>query len=112
MSHILPEGFETLDPFVGRFALSDTAERAARRADSTAEEREAFYLAAKDLVGPALDRLDKMPLDKLDDSHKRLLDIVLAFVHVSLAIEVQGPDEGRHSDLRQHMIITRSPADA
>jgi hypothetical protein len=111
MSKIVPDGFEALEPFVGRFALSSTAGRAARRGDSTPEERQMFYHAAKDLVGPALDQLDKLLLGELDEKQQRLLDMVLAFAHVALALEVQGPDEGRHAQLRSYLRITRSPAD-
>lgn len=112
MAQLLPAGFETLEPFVERFAISGTASRAQRRSDSTQEERAAFHAAARDLVGPALDLLDGKPLSQLDDKERRLLDLALTFAHVALAVEVQGPDEERHADLRRHMRITRSPADA
>lgn len=112
MANTLPAGFETLEPFVERFAVSGTANRAARRSESSEEERKAFFEAAKDLVAPALDLLDTKPLDQLDDAEQRLMDLALTFAHVALAVEVQGPDEARHAELRQHMRITRSPADA
>ncbi|MCB2072854.1 MAG: hypothetical protein H6917_07015 [Novosphingobium sp.] len=112
MTSSLPAGFETLEPFVERFSISGTANRAELRSDITGEERSAFYEAAKDLVAPALDLLDKKPLDALDASEKRLLDLCLSFAHVALAVEIQGPDEERHSRMRQYMRITRSPADA
>lgn len=112
MANLLPEGFEKLEPFVERFALSGTANRAARRGDSTAEERAAFHAAAGDLIGPALDLLDTRPLAALSEAEQRLLNLTLAFAHVALAVEVQGPDEERHASMRQYMRITRSPADA
>ncbi len=112
MASSLPAGFEALEPFVERFALAGTANRAQRRSDSTAEERAAFFEAAKDRIAPALDMLDKKPLADLDEKEKRLLDMALTFAHVALAEEIQGPDEARHAQLRQHMRITRSPADA
>lgn len=109
---MLPAGFETLEPFAARFAVAGTANRAQLRSDTSREEREAFHAAAKDLIGPALDLLDQKPLDRLDESEGRLLDIVLSFGHIALAVEVQGPDEEGHAALRQYMRITRSPADA
>jgi hypothetical protein len=111
MSDFLPEGFEALAPFAARFSIASTAGRAARRGDSTPEERQAFYNAAKDLFRPALDHLDTLPLGRLDQAHKRLLDMILAYAHIALAIEVQGPDEARHASLRNNMKLTRSPAD-
>ncbi len=112
MAALLPAGFEALEPFVDRFALPDTAARAARRGDSTPEERAAFHAAAQPLVGPALDMLDTKPLDSLGEEDRRLLNLVLAYGHVALAVEVQGPDEERHAAMRSYMRITRSPADA
>jgi hypothetical protein len=112
MSALLPSGFETLEPFVTRFAIPGTANRAWLRGDASPEEREAFYDAAKDLIAPALDLLDQKPLDQLDDSEQRLLNLTLSFGHVALSVEIQGPDEANHAELRQYMRITRSPADA
>ena len=108
----LPAGFEALEPFAERFAIAGTANRAQLRSDTTGEERTAFYEAAKDLVGPALDMLDKKPLDDLDESEQRLLNLCLSFAHISLAVEIQGPDEERHAQMREYMRITHSPADA
>jgi hypothetical protein len=112
MTPTLPAGFESLEPHADRFAVAGTANRAELRSDTSAEERAAFYAAAKDLIAPALDLLDAKPLADLDAGERRLLDLVLAFPHVALAIEVQGPDEERHARLRRYMRITRSPADA
>jgi hypothetical protein len=108
----LPPGYEALEPFVPRFAVSGTAHRAALRGDTSEDERRAFYEAAKDLIGPALDQLDAKPLRELDERERRLLDLALTFAHVALAVEIQGPQEGDHAAMRDYMRITRSPADA
>lgn len=112
MAALLPSGFEALEPFVARFAISGTANRAWLRGNTTPEERAAFHAAAKDLIAPALDLLDQKPLDALDDAEKRLLDLALSFGHIALAVEIQGDAEASHAELRQYMRITRSPADA
>jgi hypothetical protein len=109
---MLPAGFETLEPFVDRFAIAGSANRAQLRSDTTPDEREAFHAAAKDLIGPALDLLDTKPLGALDAAEQRLLNLTLSFAHIALAVEIQGPDEERHAALRSYMRITRSPADA
>jgi hypothetical protein len=108
----LPAGFESLEPFTDRFAVAGTANRAQLRSDTTPEERQAFYNAAKDLIGPALDFLDTKPLGSFDDSEQRLMNLALMFAHISIAVEVQGPDEAKHARLRAHMKIVRSTADA
>lgn len=112
MASMLPAGFETLEPFVDRFAIAGSANRAQLRSDTTPAEREAFHAAAKDLIGPALDLLDTKPLAALDAAEQRLLNLTLSFAHIALAVEIQGPDEERHAALRSYMRITRSPADA
>jgi hypothetical protein len=112
MATLLPAGFETLEPFVARFAVAGTAERAQLRSDASRDERSAFHAAARDLVAPALDLLDKKPLDQLDEAEQRLLRLALSFSHIALAEEIQGADEERHAELRAYMHITRSPAGA
>lgn len=112
MAALLPPGFETLEPFVARFAIAGTANRAQLRSESLPEEREVFHAAAKDLIAPALDLLDRKPLRELDESEQRLLNLTLSFSHIALAVEIQGPDEASHAELRSYMRITRSPADA
>lgn len=111
MATLLPEGFASLEPFVERFAVAGTANRAALRGDTTPEERQAFYDAAKDLIAPALDLLDTKQLDALSEAEQRLMNLTLSFAHTALAVEIQGPDEARHAQLRAHMKITRSTAD-
>lgn len=107
----LPAGYEPLERFVDRWAISGSACRAQRRNESSAEERQTFFDAAKDFVGPALDQLDKKALASLDDSERRLLDLMLSFAHVALAVEIQGEAEPRHAHFRTTMRITKSPAD-
>ena len=111
MSTQLPAGFESLEPFVKRFALTGTANRAALRGDATPAERQAFYDAAQDLIAPALGLLDTKPLSALDDAEQRLMNLALSFAHIALAVEIQGADEARHAGMRSHMQITRSTAD-
>ena len=112
MAQSLPAGFESLEPFAERFAVAGTANRAQLRSDTSPEERQAFYDAARDLVAPALDVLDGKSLAALDDSEQRLMNMALAFAHIAIAIEIQGPDEAKHAQLREHMKIVRSTADA
>ncbi len=112
MKAALPKGFEPLEPFVERFALEGTANRARLRSESSAEERVAFHQAAKDHIAAALDFLDRKPVDELEGPEQTLMNLVLAYAHIALAVELQGPDEAHHAAMREHMRITRSPADA
>jgi len=112
MAGTLPEDFADLEPFVERFALATTAERAARRSESTPAERQAFYDAMNGRVAAALDYLDSRPLDALTAAEQNLMNLALGFAHVTISVEVQGPDEQRHAELRKTMRITHSPSDA
>ena len=107
----LPKGFETLEPFAARWAIKGMAARAQARLDSTEADRLSFFDAAKDFVAPALARLDHKPLAGLDDSEKRLMDLMLSFAHVSIAVEMQGENEARHANAAPMMRITRATAD-
>jgi len=111
MSTLLPDGFESLEFFVDRWAVKGSANRDARRTESTENERVAYFEAAKGLVPAALELLDKKPLSELNEKENRLLDMMLSFCHVSMAVEMLGKAEARHAQFRKAMPITRSPAD-
>lgn len=108
----LPDGFAALEPFVAQWAIADAAGRDAMRGDSTPEARQAFYEAMNPLLAAALDRLDATPLAQHDPAEQRLMQLALSYAHVALAIEVQGPDEAKHTANRRQLHITRAPADS
>lgn len=111
MSNLLPPGYEELESFVPFWAVEGTADRDRRRGESTAEQRAAFFDAAKGLVSHALEQLDKKPLKQLDEREQRLLNLLLSFAHVTMAVEMLDKMEPRHAEFRKVMRITRSPAD-
>ncbi|MBU6266299.1 MAG: hypothetical protein KGN34_02080 [Sphingomonadales bacterium] len=112
MNQQLPAGYEALEYFVDRWAISGTANRDARRGNSTPEERVAFFEAVKPILAGALEQLDAKPLADLDDKERRLLDMLLSFAHVTHAVEMLGDAEPRHARFRAEMPFRRSSADA
>lgn len=108
----LPDGFEALEPFVESWAIGGADARARRRRESSEPERVAFFDIAKDLVADALTHLDRKPLGDLDADEQRLMDLMLSFAHVALAVEIQLDDEPRHAELSRHLPITRASSDA
>jgi hypothetical protein len=108
---LLPPAYAALEPFAVDWALATTAERAAKRGISTEAERQALYAAVMPVAAQALSELDGKPLASLDAREKRLLDLLLSFSHVSLAVELQRDDEPQHAVFRQRMRLTASPAD-
>lgn len=111
MSTLLPAGYETLEPFVEFWAVTGSANRDARRGASTPAQREAFYEATKGLVPQALAELDATPLAGHSPAQQRLMNLLLSFAHVTLAVEMLAEAEARHAMFRKVMPITRSPAD-
>ena len=107
----LPQGFETLAPFVADWALRSAPERDQRRARSTEAERNAFYQAGFAALPAALAHLDQKPLAQFDESETRLMQLMLSLAHVALAVEAQGTQESRHADMRKHLHITRALSD-
>jgi hypothetical protein len=107
----LPEGFEALEPFVAIWAGETAVARDALRTDQSAEARQAFYDAMTPLIVPALDHLDATSLSSHDAAETALMRLALTYAHIAHAIEVQGPDEAKHAANRQHLHITRTPAD-
>ncbi len=107
----LPDGFEVLEPFVELWSIEGAAQRAQRRLESTESDREAFFNAACELAGPALELLDQKPLDQLDDREQRLMNLMLSLAHVSLAVEIQRDQEDFHAEWAQRVQIIRAPSD-
>jgi hypothetical protein len=110
-SSLLPAGFEALEPFT-EFWVDDTAaKRAYCRDISNEASRQAFYNTAVTLVPLALEHLDAKSLADLSDSEQRLMQLVLSFGHVAMAVELQGSEEAEHAQWRPFMQITTTPAD-
>jgi hypothetical protein len=108
---LLPEGFEALEPFVSFWSVAGTANRERLRGTSTEQQRQAFYLACKDLLEPGLAMLDRKPLQQLNAQEQHLMNLLLSFAHVSIAVEIQRDAEPAHAVNRQFLRITRASAD-
>jgi len=111
MSSLLPRGFDALEPFAQRWAGETAAERARLRDTASREDALAFYACALPLLDPGLDRLDSKPLGDHDAADRRLMRLFLTFAHIAMGIEVQREAEPAHAKLREHMRLTKAPAD-
>lgn len=108
---LLPAEFEDLAPFVEFWAADTAAKRAHCRDICEPASRQNFYDAVVTRIALALEYLDAKPLTELSDSEQRLMQLVLSFGHVALAIELQGNEETEHARWRPFMQITAAPAD-
>jgi hypothetical protein len=108
---LLPAGFEALEAFAPYWAVAGTAERDRLRGESSEAQRLAFYNACKDLLAPGLASLDRKPLAEFSEQEQRLMNLLLSFAHVSIAVEIQRDAEAGHAQNRKHLRITRAIAD-
>lgn len=108
---LLPPGFETLEPFAALWAVAGAANRAQRRNESGEQERTAFYNVAKDRLADALTYLDGKPFGSFDEYEQRLMNMLLSFAHVAMAVEILAQDEEKHAQGRQYLRITKATAD-
>lgn len=106
----LPAPFAALEPFTD-WAGADATARDGLRTSSTPEERRAFYDAMTPHIEAALAYLDATPLTQHDAPQITLMRLCLTYAHIAQAIEVQGPDEGKHAINRRRLPITAAPAD-
>lgn len=107
----LPAGFADLAGFVPEFARDNAFARDAVRGSASLERRQAFHAAFTPRLAEVLDRLDQTPLANHDAQEHNLMLLALTYAHVAQAIEVQGPDEAKHTRARARLPITRAPAD-
>lgn len=88
MSATLPAAFAAYEDLVDHWALGTENERRNRRMTSTQAQLQAFY----DRTQPALDdwvrHLNGFDLDHLPEPERNLLNLALAVVEVSPAIEL------------------------
>ena len=106
----LPEPFSEMTHFVAEWSVEGSAARAALRGSSTAEQRQAFFTAVCNRLPEALEYLDQKALADLNESEQNLMNLLLSYAHVSLAVEVQGEDEPKLAAWRPKIQLTRTPA--
>lgn len=106
----LPQGFAALEPFVAYWAAPTMAGRDTRRLESSEDQRLAFYEAARDIAPAALDYLDARPFSEYSEADHRLLDLMLALIHATLAVEVERGEEHIHARGAWQMPIIRERA--
>lgn len=110
-AHTLPAGFESLQKYVATWAIPNAAARARQRRESNEAERNAFYKDTLAVFQDAIASLDNTPVEQHSEQEKTLMNLLLSFAHVSLAVEVQGRDEAMHAQQSQYMLITQASAD-
>ncbi|MFZ5706110.1 MAG: hypothetical protein ACOY5R_12720 [Pseudomonadota bacterium] len=92
MSHLapLPFGFEDLAPFVEKWARPTETGRNAIRWSASAEEFADFYATFMPRLASALERLDGVALDAMNEGEKTLFLLTAAFAEAAPHHELYG----------------------
>ncbi len=85
--HLLPEGFEMLEPWAADWALETQAEREAKRRASISTELTAFYEAVMPHVHDILAEVAKFPIGGLPEAHGRLFSLAFSLNEVAHNVE-------------------------
>lgn len=88
MTTVLPEAFQSLQPFVADWALGTPNERQQRRISSSTEQLRAFYDAVMPQMETILAFLDRFPLGQLPVEHQGLYWLTLSLAEVAPHIEL------------------------
>ncbi len=86
----LPPGFVDLEKFLDYWDVSTSQERWARREAAPMEEITAFYHAVLPRLDDMQAYIDQYPLDALPEDAGRLMRLILALAHASIAVELHG----------------------
>jgi hypothetical protein len=84
---LLPKRFESLEPFA-EWAIPTMDARVARRMSTPYEEAKAFYDVMFPKLEDVLAYLDGYPLNAIPDDARRLSQMVLSLVEVSIPVEI------------------------
>lgn len=91
----LPARFSDLEPFLAQWAVTGKSARHRRRLESTPEERQAFYDAVLPRIQDMVRFIDEEPMQQLSDARRRLLQLALSLIEVSMTIEIYNADSER-----------------
>ena len=90
MSRLLPTAFNDLQDFADRFALPTERERHHERLHADFADLQALYNAVLPRIDEIHDYLAQFPWPDLPERERNLLNLALALIEVSLAVESHG----------------------
>lgn len=86
--------FDTLTPFMNKWAKATEYERAGARRGSTPAELKAFYDASVPHLPGILNKIDEYPIGQLPDAVKPLFYIALSLAEIAPNVEFYGNSPG------------------
>jgi len=106
----LPDGFEALEPFRAYWGVPGTQDRRDRREAAGMAEIMAFYEVMIALAPAAMKHLERFALDAMPPREARLMELVLALAHVSMATELHGQPRAPHTPYPHGVRLVQGPA--
>ncbi len=90
LEQALPQTFSDLQPFAAEWALPTEAERNKKRLGTSIDDLQLLYDALLPRMEAIVGYLNQFPLDGLPPNAEALLNLSLAFMEVSTAVELFG----------------------
>ncbi len=88
MSNSLPQQFADLAPFADKWAIDTEQARRVERMNTSQSDLMTFYQAMKPVLDSAVQYLNQFDLNQMAPPEKRLLQMSLSLVEISVAIEL------------------------
>lgn len=105
----LPQGFEALEPYVEYWSVGSTQERRERRESQPMEVINDFYHALLPLAPNAIGYLESKDMNELEGPDLRLMQLVLALAHVSMATELHKQPRAPHTPYPHSVRLVEGP---
>lgn len=106
VSSKLPPAFGDLEPWVDAWAAPSQAARYERRRTSSMAALQTFYDTLLPRMDAIIGTLDGKPMADYDAAEKRLLNLALMFIEVSMAVELfHEPDEATAMPANRYEIV-------
>lgn len=105
----LPAGFEALEPYVAYWAAPGTQERRERREAASMAAIEDFYAAILALAPEAIRSLEGRDMAALEGAELRLMNLLLALAHVSMATELHRQPRAPFTPYPHHVRLVEAP---
>ncbi|MCB2050817.1 MAG: hypothetical protein KDE63_05240 [Novosphingobium sp.] len=105
----LPAGFESLQPFVRYWAVPGVQERRERREEASMEEITEFYDAMLEKAESAIKLFEGRDLGALEGAELRLMQLLLALAHASMATELHRQPRAPHTPYPHNVRLVKGP---
>lgn len=108
-NNALPDGFESLEPFVAYWCHDANDARRAARSQATMHDIKAFYDAIVARADEAIAHVEQFELGRMPPDAERLFKLLLAMNHAAIAVEMHGAPRAIDSTWPSAVRVSRGP---